>query len=177
DVAYALSDTGLRVETSATNVGTDPCPYGTGHHPYLSAGGSLDRCRVTVRAATRIVTDERQLPTGQTSTEGTPFDLGRGPLFGDRQVDHAFTDLERDPGGKSWIRLVRADGRTTELWMDENYRYLQLYSGDTLALDRRRLGLAVEPMTCPPDAFRTGEDVIRLEPSETITCVWGIGAA
>ncbi|MGI9616771.1 MAG: aldose 1-epimerase family protein, partial [Acidimicrobiales bacterium] len=42
DVAYALSDTGLRVETSATNVGTDPCPYGTGHHPYLSAGGSLD---------------------------------------------------------------------------------------------------------------------------------------
>jgi aldose 1-epimerase len=32
-------------------------------------------------------------------------------------------------------------------------------------------------MTCPPQAFRTGEDVIRLEPGERWRGEWGIEAA
>jgi aldose 1-epimerase len=51
---------------------------------------------------------------------------------------------------------------------------VQVFTGDTLPAARRRQGLAVEPMTCPPDAFRSGQDLLRLEPGETATRQWGI---
>jgi aldose 1-epimerase len=57
--------------------------------------------------------------------------------------------------------------------MDEGYRYLMLFTGDPLP-DVNRRSLAVEPMTCPPNAFSTGEAVIRLEPGGSFTSRWGI---
>jgi aldose 1-epimerase len=48
-----------------------------------------------------------------------------------------------------------------------------LFTGDPLPdVDRR--SLAAEPMTCPPNAFRTGEALIRLEPGRSFTSAWGI---
>ena len=44
------------------------------------------------------------------------------------------------------------------------------YTGDTLdPVDRRRRGIAIEPMTCPPNALRTGTDLIRLDPGSLWT--------
>ena len=60
--------------------------------------------------------------------------------------------------------------------MDEAYGYLQLFTGDPLP-DVARRSLAVEPMTCPPNAFRTGEALVRLEPGASWTGAWGIDAA
>src|ERR1700747_1312787 len=37
-IEYALSDRGLHVQTTATNLGTQSCPYGSGAHPYLTLG-------------------------------------------------------------------------------------------------------------------------------------------
>jgi aldose 1-epimerase len=48
-----------------------------------------------------------------------------------------------------------------------------LFTGDPLP-DVARRSLAVEPMTCPPNAFRTGESLIRLAPGASFTSVWGI---
>ena len=48
-----------------------------------------------------------------------------------------------------------------------------LFTGDTRP-DVSRRSLAVEPMTCPPNAFRTGDSLIRLEPGQSTTCAWGI---
>ena len=59
------------------------------------------------------------------------------------------------------------------LWVDESYRYVQLFTGDPLP-DVARRSLAVEPMTCPPNAFRTGDDLVRLEPDSSATTAWGI---
>ena len=59
------------------------------------------------------------------------------------------------------------------LWVDQSYPYLMIFTGDSLPNFNRR-GLAVEPMTCPPNAFRSGEDLIRLEPSASLTSAWGI---
>jgi aldose 1-epimerase len=56
--------------------------------------------------------------------------------------------------------------------MDSAYRYVQLFSGDLPDVGRR--SLAVEPMTCPADAFRTGEGLIRLEPGDRFEACWGI---
>jgi aldose 1-epimerase len=176
-IAYSLSDTGLTVETRARNAGHTACPFGSGQHPYLSPGDALlDDCTLQATVATRIlVDDERELPVGSEPVEGTPFDFRSSRTIGSLQADHAFRDLERDGNGLAWVRLSAPDGRTVSLWCDESYSVLQLYSGDTLAPDRRRRGLGAEPMTCPPNALQTGEGIVRLEPGETYTSRWGVG--
>ncbi|WP_245853874.1 aldose 1-epimerase family protein [Geodermatophilus sabuli] len=173
-VAYALSADGLTVTTTATNEGTRALPYGEGHHPYVLAGPRLDDCTLVAPGATRIETDERALPTRAVPVEGTPYDLRAGRRIGDLVVDSCFADLGRGPDGRAEVRLLGPDGRGVAVWMDEHYGYLQLFTGDVLPEPRRRRGLAVEPMTCPPDAFGSGEAVRRLEPGESTTGTWGI---
>lgn len=174
-VDYRLDAAGLTVTTTATNLGDSACPYGCGHHPYLSPGaGRLDECRLQLAAATRILTDpDRQLPTGSQPVEGTPFDFRAGRVLEDLRVDYAFTDLVRDPAGRAWVRLTGPDGASTELWVDDTYPIIEIYTADTLAPDRRRRGLGTEPMTCPPNAFATGDGVKRLEPGQSMTTMWG----
>ena len=75
--------------------------------------------------------------------------------------------------GLALVELRNPEGGGLTLWADESYGYLQLFTGDPLP-DVSRRSLAVEPMTCPPNAFRTGEALIRLEPGETHTSAWGI---
>jgi len=61
------------------------------------------------------------------------------------------------------------------LWMDAAYPYLMLFTGDSLPEpERRRRSLGVEPMTCAPNAFRSGERLRALEASESFTASWGI---
>ena len=57
----------------------------------------------------------------------------------------------------------------------KGFRYVMVYTGDTLEpAGRRRRGVAIEPMTCPPNAFRSGIDVIELEPGGSWRGRWGI---
>ena len=88
-----------------------------------------------------------------------------GELIGAQQLD----ETRYRPGG--W----RVEVGEVAVWVDEAWPWLQVFTGDLP--DIRRRGLAVEPMTCPPQAFRTGEDVIRLEPGESWSGEWGIEAA
>lgn len=176
-VAYELGDTGLTVTTSATNAGTSVLPYGCGQHPYLSPGrGLIDDCTLQFAATTRIVTDpERQLPIGTEAVAGTAFDFARPRPIGDLQIDFAFADLERDIDGRAMVRLTGVDGGCVELWVDEHFPIVELYTGDTLRPGRRRRGLGVEPMTCPPNAFQSGDALIRIDPGATVTTSWGVG--
>jgi aldose 1-epimerase len=174
-VAYELGDEGLSVTTVATNVGDRACPFASGQHPYLSPGsGTVDECSLELDAGTRILTDrERQLPTGTEPVAGTHFDFRSARRLADQRLDFAFTDLGRDESGRAWVRLAAADSRRAELWVDRSYPFVELYTGDTLSEPRRRRGLGTEPMTCPPNAFQTGEGVVRLERGETATSSWG----
>jgi aldose 1-epimerase len=51
-----------------------------------------------------------------------------------------------------------------------------VFTGDPLP-DVARRSLAVEPMTCAPNAFRTGEGLLTLEPGASFTAEWGIEPA
>jgi aldose 1-epimerase len=175
-VEYSLGEAGLIVVTSATNLGARPCPYGAGQHPYLSPGAArLDDCTLALPAETVILTDpERKLPTGSEAVAGGALDFREPRLIGAAAIDSPFSDLRRDEDGLAAVRLTAPDGRCVELWLDERYTVLELFTGDTLAPHRRRRGLAVEPMTCPPNAFRSGERLIRLEPGESVRSAWGV---
>ncbi len=175
-VAYELGDEGLVVSTTATNLSDHPAPYGCGQHPYLSPGdGLIDDCTVQLDARTRILTDdEHLLPIGVEAVEGTDFDFRNGRRLGDQVIDFAFTDLARDTRGRAWARLSAPDGNQVALWVDQHHPYLELYTGDTLAVPRRRRGLGTEPMTCPPNALQSGLDLIRLDPGRSVTTTWGV---
>jgi len=175
-IAYELTTAGLSVRTTATNEGDVALPYGEGHHPYLAAGPGLhvDDCTLVAPGGTRVETDERALPVGAVPVEETPYDLRAGRRIGDLVIDHCFTDLARDDDGLARVRFTGPDGRGTAVWLDDSYRYLQLFTGDVVPEPRRRRGLAVEPMTCPPDALHSGEGVRRLEPGESTTSTWGL---
>ena len=76
-------------------------------------------------------------------------------------LDHCFTGLERDADGLASSELGIPGGRrVTRLWLDDTYDYVMVFTGDTTA-DVARRGVAIEPMTCPPNAFRSGEALQR----------------
>ena len=177
-IEYALSDSGLQVRTIATNLGTEPCPYGSGAHPYLTLGtATIDGLILHVPGQTVLRSDERGLPIRREALEGTEYDFRQPKRIGSIKLDHAFTDLERDAHGLACAQLCDSDRETkVSLWVDQSYSYLMLFSGDPLPNVRRR-SLAVEPMTCPPNAFRTGDALIRLEPGASVTGSWGIARA
>lgn len=174
EIAYRLSSSALRVETQATNTGPVPCPYATGAHPYLALGTELiDDLTVELPAATYFPTDGRGIPVGRSPVEGTAFDLRRPVRLGDRVLDNAFTDLQHDDDGGTTVTVRSPAGREVQVWMDSAYRYVELFTGDTVAETcRRRRGLGVEPMTAAPNAFRTGDGLLTLEPGDTHRAVW-----
>ncbi|HEU4974855.1 MAG TPA: aldose 1-epimerase family protein [Baekduia sp.] len=176
-IEHRLDHDGLTVTTTARNAGSEPCPYGTGAHPYISVGtDTVDPAVLTAPGRRRLVTDDQSIPVGSEPVDGTEHDFRIPRPIGDTQLDTAYSDLERDADGWAHVRLEAPDGRrAVDVALDPRHRHLMLFTGDSLAdADRRRRGLGVEPMTCPPNALQTGEDLEVLAPGESCTTRWRI---
>jgi aldose 1-epimerase len=179
-IEYRLSSDGLAVRTTATNLGTRALPYGAGHHPYLTVGTDrIDDALLSLPAALRLEVDDRQIPTCRL----LPVDQGDSDFrtarrIADTRLDTAFTGLIRDADGMARVGMRSPDGRRSlTLWMDGAHDYLMVFTGDTIPDQaRRRRGLAVEPMTCAPNAFRNRLGLVVLEPEQSLTTSWGIFA-
>lgn len=174
-VSYELTADGLQVRTRATNRCQTAAPYGHGMHPYLRPGhGPVDEWALTLPADQVCEVDERGLPASPRPVDD-PYDFRTPRVIGATRLDNPFTSLQRDGVGRATVVLRDPDGRAVELWMDRSYRWVQVFTADTLA-QAARSALAVEPMTCPPNAFRSGTDVVRLEPGDDHEAAWGIRA-
>ncbi len=174
-IEYVLDNDGLTVRTSVMNRSDTAGPYGTGAHPYLTVGTpTIDSSMVTVPGSIYLPVDDVGIPTGTAPVDGTHYDLRTPTHLGDRQIDVAYKDLTRDPEGLARVRMSAPNGDAVSLWCNDAYPFLEIYTGDTQAKPRRRTGLGVEPMTCAPDAFNSGDGLLTLEPGETHTAQWGI---
>jgi aldose 1-epimerase len=176
DAAYSLDPAhGLTVAVTATNKGSHPAPWGTAAHPYLTVATPLvDDCELTLPAGQWLPVDERLIPVGPPQdVTGTQFDFTTPRKLAGTALDTAFTRLGRDSSGRAWVH-VEGGGAHTGMWMDVSYGWVQVFTGDGLEPAHRRAALAVEPMTCPPNAFATGTDRIRLAPGESVSHRWGI---
>jgi aldose 1-epimerase len=173
-VTVELDGDGLTVTTTARNSGSTSAPYGSGAHPYLTCGGaSVDPATLQVPAGTYLRPDDRGIPVGPQPVDSTAYDFRAPRVIGDLVLDTAYRDVVRDPDGRWRVRLAD-DSRAVTLWGDEAYSWVQVFTGDTLPPGRARAGLAVEPMTCGPDAFNTGDGLVVLEPGESHRGQWGI---
>jgi aldose 1-epimerase len=176
DATYRVDgESGLHVSVTATNKGSQPAPWGAGAHPYLTAGTpTVDDCELELPASQWLPVDDRLIPAGPPrDVAGTDFDFTTARKLTGSKLDTALTGLRREADGLAWVRLS-GGGRTVALWVDAASSWLQVFTGDSLEPARRRVALAVEPMTCPPNAFASGDSLIVLAPRESVTWRWGI---
>ncbi len=183
---YALADDGLRIELTARNTGTAAAPYGCTIHPYVTCGTArVDEAELELPAATRLEVDERLSPTAPVPVQSVDCDFRQGAAIGSRQIDHAFTDLTADAAGTTTATLRRPPGdrggggvrMTWGAWA----RWVQVYTADLPEPTADRSGLALEPMSCAPDAFnaRAGDPdagLVVLEPGDAHHAWWTLGA-
>ncbi|MDO9380353.1 MAG: aldose 1-epimerase family protein [Nocardioidaceae bacterium] len=174
-LAYALGDDGLSVTASLRNLGSGPAPVGMGFHPYVSIGAPVvDDVELTLPAGRYSDVDDRGIPGASHDVGGTSYDFRSPRPVGDTVLDTPFTDLARDADGRWRVHVGRPDGSTVTLWGDETFGHLQVFTADGWSGGAPRAAIAVEPMTCPPNAFVTGEGRVDLEPGEALTGTWGL---
>ena len=173
---YTLDADGLLVEVAARNDGAATAPYGVSMHPWFVAGPEpLADWTFAVDAARVVTTDDRLLPTGSEPVGGELDFRGGGRRLGDTVLDHAFTDLGGG-AGLCHATLVAPGGTGVDISWDRRCGWLQVCSGDEAGPALNRRALAVEPMTCPPDAFGSGTDLVRLEPGDRHEVWWRFAA-
>ncbi len=172
---WSVGAAGLTASHEAMNVGGRVAPFGLAAHPYLYLPGvAVDNLLLQVPARSRLLLDGRMLPIGAARVAAGEYDFTEPRRIGSAVLDTAFGDIDRGADGRSTVTLSSVDGRAVAVWADEAFRWWQICTGDLLAPARARRSVAVEPMTCPPDAFRSGRDVVALGPGETWHATWGI---
>jgi aldose 1-epimerase len=173
---WSVSADGLRCEQEVVNNSPSNAPWGFSVHPYVQLPGvAVDDILLHVPGKTRILADGRLLPIGAVGVAGTEYDFTEPRKIGDLVLDTTFGDIEHDASGITEVTIADpASPAKVVVWADDKFKYWQVFSGDTLDDERFRRSVAIEPMTCPPDSFRTGRDLTVLAPGERWTAAWGI---
>ncbi len=180
-VTYELDDLGLLTTVTGTNTGADPAPWGTAPHPYLVAGrGRVDEWSLELPAETVLtVTPDRLAPVARAAVQtddGGRYDFRTARSLAGVEIDHAFTDLVRDLDGLCMVQVRDNSGQGVSMSFDTACPWVQIHTADRPEPDLDRLGLAVEPMTCAPDAFNSGDGLVTLPPGGTHTARWRVQA-
>lgn len=180
---FTLDDAGLRYGITAENLSRDPAPFGAATHPYLTAGpGPIDDWRLELAVSERLeVAPDRLIP--QRLAPCGAFD----DTVGSARVDHAFTGLGWEEGNDATPEFARARvwapcGTGVEIAWDRSCPWVQVFTcdlGENLPADRS--AIAIEPMTCAPDAFNSGAypfdtGLVVLAPGARHEVSWRISA-
>ena len=183
---FELGPDGLTQSVTARNESTEPAPWGTGPHPYLVAGeGRVDDWTLELPAEQVLaVTPDRLIPTELVAVDADDperFDFRTARRIGTAEIDHAYTGIVRDADGFATVRLTDADGTGVSMSWDSACPWVQVHTADKPEPAQSRLGLAVEPMTCAPDAFNAPRyaydaGLIVIEPEASATASWRIAA-
>jgi aldose 1-epimerase len=161
---YLLTAEGIRVTYFAKNLGEGEAPYGVAAHPYFDI---KDDSRVSIKAQKQSINNAKQIHVGLEAATKAQGDL----VYGELNLDDCFTDLTGD------VVITHADGSAVTIWQDAAYKYLMVYTGHHLTeFGFPNPGLAVEPQTCPANAFNTDEDLIWLAPGQSWQADWGVTA-
>lgn len=164
DMTYRLDEeTGLSACILSENIGDVTAPYGAGVHPYLTCNlQRVDECEL------QLPTNTVFLPVESTRYIDPTLDFQTPRTIAATHIDHTFHLPEHH--GLWEVRLTHPFPAMS-VWLRSSQPWLQVYSGEKLA----RAGLAVEPMSCPPDAFNSGIDLVCLKPGDTHQLRFSIG--
>jgi galactose mutarotase-like enzyme len=149
----------LTIRTVLTPTGDVPVPLSFGFHPYFTLPG-VDRAdwRVELPVRKRLVTDDRQIPTGAAE----PAEVEPGPL-GERTFDDGYTDVT-----DTARFLLAGGGRRISVELVAGYHYAQVYAPDDDDV------VAYEPMTAPTNALVSGQGLELVPPGESRSATFSV---
>ncbi len=176
-LTYALGAAGLTVTCAITNCGSQDAPIAMGFHPYFTVGSArIDRDTLTLPFQ-EVLEFERLIPTGRVlAVDEAGLDFRGGREIGDTRFNHCFVSPARGPDGLVRVRLAHGD-QAVEVWMDDTFDYVVIYSGDALPAGVARTSLAIEPMSSATDALNHPEwGLRRLAVGSTHVAQWGVTA-
>ena len=152
------TSSGLEVTTAVEAVAGSPVPIAFGWHPYLAPPGAARADWVLELPARRhLRTDDRGLPTG--TTEPAPAE--RAPLR-ERTFDDGYDELAAP------VLALEGGGRRIAVTLGAGYRVAQVFAPAGQDL------VALEPMTAPTDALRTGRGLGWATAGEAFTATFRI---
>lgn len=165
-VTYEIIEQGLEIIVLSENVGELSAPYGVSIHTYLVAGAVVKNNELTLQIPADQfleVDTDRLLPIKLQSVVGTNFDFINPKKISDLFIDHAF---KYSSNYSRSISLLDHNRGGVEMIFDDQSKWIQIHTADRDLQEDSRMAVAIEPMTCPPDAFNSGIDLIILEPGK-----------
>ena len=170
---YELSPHKLICRTAVSNDSPDTAmPLGDGWHPYFQLGNNttINDCYLQLPTSQQYILDDRKLPTGETIENPHFQTLHR---IGEQQLDDTFGMLNPTQSNEAHT-ILQAPDKTFKLVISQQigekaYNFLQVYTPS------HRRSIAIEPMTCTPNAFNNGIGLIVLEPKQKYVAQYSVG--
>lgn len=168
-IIYRLKESsGFECRIKVANMTDQSIPVGHGWHPYFMAGSEkVDDLSLQFPAESMLEVDDRSIPTGEANPYSSFQDL---KPIADTVLDNCF-QLSDQEGCADIIVKNTGTGFGYRIWQETGkykYNYVQIYTPPD------RNSIAIEPMTCAPDAFNNQKGLIVLSPLENFYAMWGI---
>ncbi len=168
-INYRLSeDRGFECKVKFTNLMDQSIPVGHGWHPYFRLGeNAIDNLLLQFPAKDILKVDKRSIPTGELE----PYNkFNQISIIGNTVLDNCF--LLKDENQYAEIIIMdKSKDFGYKIWQETGkykYNYLQVYTPP------HRKSIAIEPMTCAPDAFNNQMGLVILAPQEVMSTTFGI---
>ncbi|MFA0232553.1 aldose 1-epimerase [Vibrio sp. 10N.261.45.A7] len=161
DITFTIDIMGkLTSSTTVSNLGNTAFPFGDAWHPYFSLGAELKQCELAMSPCSEVI-HVNDLPNGEKHI----FDcLSLGDSLTNQSLNHCF---EFDSKTSNQLTFTRSDSSAAIRYQQgASYPFVQLY---TPTIEQ---SIAIEPMTCPADAFNNQIGLLTLNPSQTQTFTW-----
>jgi len=166
-IKWEFSKTEIKCHTSVENIGEGNMPLGFGWHPYFKTGQPVNSWKILLPTGNELIVDDQMIPTG----EKKMFKQFEKPTdFGAAHFDTGF-DVSNNLEKATSSFIDEAISLQVNVWQETGegkYNYLQVYSPSD------RMMLAIEPMTCPANAFQSEESLIKLGPGKIQKASFGI---
>ncbi|WP_423840659.1 aldose 1-epimerase [Vibrio mytili] len=161
DIRYRINYQGvLSCNTTITNLGTEHFPFGDAWHPYFSLGCELEQCQLSMSPHTEL-THQHDLPTGECVSSNL---FSNPTLLTGLTLNHCYQFS--DPCEQTVMLLREDKNASLHFQQNQGYSFVQLYTPPSES------SIAIEPMTCPADAFNNHIGLLELAPGESNQFSW-----
>lgn len=156
NLIFRIGAAGITLLMSIENKGKEPMPAGLGYHPYFTLGKKVNCLNLQLPKA-EILAHRNLIPTGEKKS----FDaLNNSPELGDLILDDCLELVGEDGENHYTTLLVDSEAQTGLVISQMGGSFLQIYT------PTHRDFIAIEPMTCAPDAFNNGIGLAVINPGQ-----------
>lgn len=158
----------LSIETRTPNGahGHEQAPFGMGQHPYFCAPSGANDFSLSLAATKHYDNTDHGIPTGPISALNSASDLSMWAQLGQRQLDDCYSGFHKGTHGSDRPHAVLRDATwpgDVGLWLSPHTDYIMVYT--RRSPDGTTDAVAVEPMSCAPDAFNNGDGLAVIDPT------------